>query len=122
MHDIAGIEAGQQTQFVAVSQVGAGPSKSAKKKAKKKAAAARKADVAENGGTEGLEAAGTNSEATANGQENGHAHVNGAEHVDTNGVANKKKKSKGTVAAAACMHSISTDHAMLKPPCLDMMT
>ena len=71
-----------------LAQVGAGPSKSAKKKAKKKAAAARKVDAVETNGTEGLEEAGTS---------NGSTESNGTQPAETNGIAGKKKKNKGMV-------------------------
>ena len=69
-----------------LAQVGAGPSKSAKKKAKKKAAAARKADAVETNGIEGLEEAGTL-----------HRNAESIQPAETNGTAGKKKKNKGMV-------------------------
>ena len=77
-------------------QAGAGPSKSAKKKAKKKAvAAARKADTIQTNGSEGLEEASTNRDAK------GHAESNGVQHAETNGSAGKKEKSNGMLTATA---------------------
>lgn len=78
-------------------QVGAGPSKSAKKKAKKKAAAARKADAAETNGTEGLEEAGTS---------NGNAESNGIHSAETNGPSGKKKTKKGMVTAVTSLQEL----------------
>ena len=71
-------------------QVASGPSKSAKKKAKKKAAAARKADGAENAGeADSLKTAG------ANGHIDHEQTANGTEPSESAGAASKKKKSKG---------------------------
>ena len=79
-------------------QVGAGPSKSAKKKAKKKAAAARKADAAETNGTEGLEEAGTS---------NGNAESNGIQPAETNGPSGKKKSKTGMVILQESYHTVT---------------
>lgn len=84
-----GVDTKPDSEITSQSEVGAGPSKSAKKKAKKKAAAARKADAVETGGTEGLEEAGTNRES------NGCAESSTVQSAETNGIAGKKKKSKG---------------------------
>ena len=101
-----------------------GPSKSAKKKAKKKAAAARKADGAENAGeADSLEAAGVNGHTD-------HEHTaNGTEASEIAGAANKKKKSKGLLCqlwlrlssalqqVSDCDHCCTQDmHRMLAAP------
>lgn len=69
------------------------PLKSAKKKAKKKAAAARKADCVERDEVEGLAPAGTNS------HEDHSPEANGATPADSSEMARKKSKSKGMLAS-----------------------
>ncbi|KAL3132677.1 Methionine aminopeptidase 2B, variant 2 [Trebouxia sp. C0010 RCD-2024] len=87
-----GIDTKADSEINGQSEVGAGPSKSAKKKAKKKAAAARKADAVETGGPEGLEEAGTNRDSNVS------AESSSVQSAETSGIAGKKKKSKGKKA------------------------
>ena len=91
-------------------QADARPSKSAKKKAKKKAAAARKADAIELGGSEAHEEVG------ANGDSNGTAENTSIPPAPTNGTPGKKKKNKGIPTTAfpyTCNCAHSTVHVGL---------
>jgi hypothetical protein len=71
------------------------PSKSAKKKAKKKAAAARKATGVEHSEAEGLAPAG------ANGHEAHSPEANGAAPADSSKMPKAKSKSKGMLCSIA---------------------
>ncbi len=95
------------------------PSKSAKKKAKKKAAAARKADFVERDEVEGFAPAGTNN------HEDHSPEANGATPADSSEMARKKSKNKGMLASNLVgsvqlnsglrfSYSLRIDHGLLR--------